>query len=117
MAHNLASWMLLPWKVYRLFDKKQSTYLSNTLVCEREKGYVKNTEITEGKNKKNKKIFCLRRENIINQKDVSWEFPGGQRLRLHTVTAEGQGSVPAWGTTIPQAKVKECVAGQGWEVN
>lgn len=57
VAYNLASGMLLPWKLYRLFDKKQSTYLSNTLVCEREKGYVKNTEITEDENKKNKKYF------------------------------------------------------------
>ena len=31
------------------------------------------------------------------------EFPGFQWLGLRTFTAEGPGSIPGWGTKIPQA--------------
>ena len=42
----------------------------------------------------------LRQLRSENYKD--WDFPGGQRLRLHISSAGGTDSVPNWGTKLPQ---------------
>ena len=38
---------------------------------------------------------------LCNQDELIWEFPGGPVVRVFT--AEGLGSIPGWGTTIPLA--------------
>ena len=35
-------------------------------------------------------------------RNIFWEFPGGQWLGLHALIAKGPGSIPCWGTKIPQ---------------
>ena len=33
------------------------------------------------------------------------EFPGSSMVRTRAFTAEGPGSIPGWGTKIPQARI------------
>ena len=42
-------------------------------------------------------VILIEIENLGNSLVVQW-------LGLHTFTAEGRGSVPGWGTKIPQAE-------------
>ena len=44
--------------------------------------------------------FCLR-GNAFQK--CSWDFPGGQWLRLHSLYARGMGSIPGQGTKILHA--------------
>ena len=44
-------------------------------------------------------FFCF----PVHVKVVFRDFSGGPVVRIHTFTAEGVGSIPGWGTKIPQA--------------
>ena len=44
--------------------------------------------------------YC--RNNLMNQQQPSWEFPGGPVVKTQYCHYQGPGSIPGWGTKIPQ---------------